>query len=129
MKTETIQRLLAAVAVPVAMVMTCSCQERLADDAGVAPSNKEAEIGKWEADGWRYQETVGEEIPEATSGVHLESDSARVIGAVARRADGELIEKGFPQEDTLYLVVTMSGGERGTYCLVFSKPKPPNKSE
>ena len=114
---------------PVAMVMTCSCQERLADDAEVAPSNKEAEIGKWEADGWRYQETVGEEIPEATSGVHLESDSARVIGAVARRADGELIEKGFPQEDTLYLVVTMSGGERGTYCLVFSKPKPPNKSE
>ena len=114
---------------PAAIVMTCACHERVADDAEVALTNKAAEIGKWEAEGWRYEETVGQEIPEASSGVPLSSDNARVVGAVARREDGELIEKGFPQDQKLFLVVTMSGGERGTYCLVFSKPKPPNKSE
>ena len=129
MKMQTVKSVFAAMVVPTAMIMTCACHERLAVESQATLNNKAEEIGQWEAQGWKYEETVGEEIPEATSAVHLSSDSARVIGAVAKREDGETIEKGFPQDDKLFLVVTMSGGERGTYCLVFSKQKPADTSE
>jgi hypothetical protein len=129
MKTRLILGVVATLAFSAAVVVTSCTRSEPSAGNGAMPEkqSKTHEISKWEAEGWRYEETVGEEIPEAVVGAYLASDDARVIGALARTADGEIIRRRFPQDEELFFVVTMDGGEHGTYCLVFSKPKPPNK--
>ena len=113
----------------ITMFVSCTRQEPLPTKAEVTPSHKAAEVAKWASAGWTFEETVGEEIPEATAAVHLASEEASAVAACATTADGEIVRKRFPQDERLYLIVTMDGGQQGTYCLVFSKEQKPSRPQ
>jgi hypothetical protein len=81
----------------------------------------EIEKKRWQAEGWSYVETVGVPTDGAESMSFLKSDNARSISAVA--FDGmQRTKKVFPQEEHLYLVVTMGKADK-TYALVFRRGK------
>jgi hypothetical protein len=121
MHTRTIGTLAAAVATMI--IVSCGRPERVSNDQKLLRNYKATEIEKWTESGWTFVEVVGDEIPEALPAVHLGSDTARMVTAIARRPDGEPVRKRYSQEEKLYLVVTMDGGPKGSYCLVFSKAK------
>jgi hypothetical protein len=83
----------------------------------------EIEKKRWQAEGWSYVETFGVTTDGAESMSFLKSDNARSITAVA--FDGmQRTKKVFPQEEHLYLVVTMGKADK-TYALVFRRGKAP----
>ena len=111
------------------LLVSCSRQGQVLVEGEFPRDNKGVEIGKWTSEGWAYEETVGDEIPGATAAVHLASDTARIVTACATTPQGEVLRKRFPQDQRRFLIVTMDGEERGTYCLVFSKAQQPGKSD
>ena len=121
MHTRAIGTLAAAVATMI--MVSCGRPERVSSDQELQRNRKATEIEKWTESGWRFEEAVGDEIPEALHAVYLASDTARMVTAIARMPDGETVRKRYSQKEKLYLVVTMDGEQKGSYCLVFSKAK------
>jgi hypothetical protein len=82
----------------------------------------ESEKKKWETEGWRFVELVGERDSDAVSLTWSSGQTAKLATAFA--FDGtEKRKKEYAQIDSVYLVVTMAAKSGRYYSMVFAKAK------
>ncbi|MFC7339446.1 hypothetical protein ACFQY0_19795 [Haloferula chungangensis] len=87
-------------------------------------SNIDNEISKWESSGWKFEEAVGSQIPDAIYISHISSPTASKVTAFSHINSEGPLKKSFAQDDRNFLLVTMGHEAHGNFSLVFSKLKP-----
>ena len=78
------------------------------------PKNVEAEKQKWQAQGWKFVETVGSPTEGAEYICHFSSSTADKVGAFGT-AKPAPIKKEYKQDKAIFLIVTMGTDRMHTF--------------